>query len=299
MKIHRVSSEWGGKSPYLSSNDMRKIVFIVTVALFLLRPAGRATDVVHDPIHTTLNVLQQTIGQIKEAAYHSQDVLKYTEMINRQIRQINQLTTMINQNVEELNRLGNPETYTNMLGLNELFREVNRIQSGVGQTIDNFRATANGIAALKETGDGLYQDLSLLPDRFGQNVLYDLESFKKFGVVQDMYAAYNNEINLANGSMARLQSEKEDTLRQLNTAGSLVETQKWKGKLEAIQGTIDNVTSRVTAAGQQILVQEAVNRSDEARRAEAYRQMKSQEMATETQYLRDVGFRLLGPGGGN
>jgi hypothetical protein len=126
-----------------------------------------------------------------------------------------------------------------------------------------------------------------------------LESFKKFGVVQDMYAACNNEINLANGSMARLQSEKEDTLRQLNTAGSLVETQKWKGKLEAIQGTIDNVTSRVTAAGQQILVQEAVNRSDEARRAEAYRQMKSQEMATETQYLRDVGFRLLGPGGGN
>lgn len=156
---------------------MRKIVFIVTMALFLLRSSGRATEVVHDPVHTTLNVLQQTIGQIKEATYHSQDVLKYTEMINRQIQQINQLTTMINQNVEELNRLGNPGTYINMLGLNELFREVNRIKSGVGQTMDNFRATANGIAALKETGDGLYQDLSLLPDRFGQNVQYDSESF--------------------------------------------------------------------------------------------------------------------------
>jgi hypothetical protein len=278
---------------------MRKIVFIVTLALCLFRSAGRATEVVHDPVHTTLNVLQQTIGQIKDASYHSQDMLKYTEMINRQIQQINHLTTMINQNVAELNRLGNPETYTNMLGLNELFKEVNRIKSGVGQTIDNFQATANGIAALKETGEGLYQDLSLLPDRFGQSVQYDAESFKKFGVVQDMYAAYSNEINLANGSMARLQSEKEDTLRQLNTAGSLVETQKWKGKLEAIQGAIDNVSSRVTAAGQKILVQEAVNRSDEARRAEAYRQMKSQEMATETQYLRDVGFRLLGPGVGN
>ena len=278
---------------------MRKIVFIVTLVLCLFRSAGRATEVVHDPVHTTLNVLQQTIGQIKDATYHSQDMLKYTEMINRQIQQINQLTTMINQNVAELSRLGNPETYTNMLGLNELFREVSRIKSGVGQTIDNFRATANGIAALKETGEGLYQDLSLLPDRFGQSVQYDTESFKKFGVVQDMYAAYSNEINLANGSVARLQSEKEDTLRQLNTAGSLVETQKWKGKLEAIQGAIDNVTSRVTAVGQKILVQEAVNRSDEARRAEAYRQMKSQEMATETQYLRDVGFRLLGPGAGN
>jgi hypothetical protein len=278
---------------------MRKIVFTVTMALCLFRSTGRATEVVHDPVHTTLNVLQQTIGQIKDATYHSQDMWKYTEMINRQIQQINQLTTMINQNVAELNRLGNPETYTNMLGLNELFREVNRIKSGVGQTIDNFRATANGIAALKETGEGLYQDLSLLPDRFGQSVQYDAESFKKLGVVQDMYAAYSNEINSANGSMARLQSQKEDTLRQLNTAGSLVETQKWKGKLEAIQGAIDNVTSRVTAAAQKILVQEAVNRSDEARRAEAYRQMKSQEMATETQYLRDVGFRLLGPGTGN
>lgn len=278
---------------------MRKTASIVTMVLCILRSGGLATEVVHDPVHTTLNILQQTIGQIKDATYHSQDVLKYTEMINKQIQEINELTTMINQNVEELRRLGNPDTYTNMLGLSELFREVNQIKSGAGQTIDNFRATANGIAALKETGDGLYQDLSLLPDRFGQSVQFQTGSFKKFGVVQDMYAAYNNEINLANGSIARLQNEKEDTLRRLNTAGSLVETQKWKGKLEAIQGTIDNIAARVTAAGQKILVQEAVNRNDEARRAEAYRQIKAQEMATENQYLRDVGFRLLGPGGGS
>lgn len=278
---------------------MKKTGFFVTVALLLFGLSGRATEVVHDPVHTTLNILQQTIGQIKDATYHSQDIVKYTEMIHQQIQQIDQLTTMINQNVEELRRLGSPDTYTNMLGLNELFREVNLIRSGVGQTLDDFKATANGVAALKETGEGLYQDLSSLPDKFGQKVQFEEGSFKKFGAVQDMYAAYNNEINLANQSIARLQSEKEDTLRQLNAAGSLVETQKWKGKLEAIEGTIDNITARVNAAAQKVVVQEAANRNDEARRAEAHRQLKSQEMMTENQQLRDAGFRLLGSGTGN
>jgi hypothetical protein len=278
---------------------MKKTISLVTGALWLLGLGGRATEVVHDPVHTTLNILQQTIGQIKDATYHSQDMARYTEMINKQIQQIRELTTMVNQNVEELRRIGSPDTYTNMLGLNELFREVNQISSGVGQTIDNFRATANGVAALKETGQGLYQDLSSLPDKFDKKVQFDTDSFKKFGVVQDMYGAYNNEMNLANRSISRLQNEKEDTLRQLNAAGSLVETQKWKGKLEAIQGTIDNIAARVNAAGQKILVQEAVNRNDEARRAEAYRQMKSQEMMTENQHLRNAGFRLLGPGSGS
>jgi len=36
-------------------------------------------------------------------------------MIQKQMQQIQQLMTMINQNIEQLRRIGDPNTYVNML----------------------------------------------------------------------------------------------------------------------------------------------------------------------------------------
>ena len=94
----------------------------------------RASTVVHDPIHTVLNVAQQVYGQVRQEVQHAEDITKYTTMIQKQLQQINQLTNIINQNVEQLRRFGNPETYVNMLGLDELFDEVNKTRAGVGRT---------------------------------------------------------------------------------------------------------------------------------------------------------------------
>jgi hypothetical protein len=115
-------------------------------------------------------------------------------MIQKQVQQINQFTTMINQNVEQLKRFGNPDTYINMLGLDDLLKEVDKVADGAGKTIADFRQSVDGIAALKNTGQGLYQDFSTLPDKFGQRVQYEKDQFKKFGVVQDMYEDYNRQL---------------------------------------------------------------------------------------------------------
>ena len=64
------------------------------------------------------------------------------------------------QNVEQLRRFGSPNTYVNMLGLNNLFEEVNKVKTGVGKTVSDFTEAANGMAALKYTGQGLFQDLT-------------------------------------------------------------------------------------------------------------------------------------------
>jgi uncharacterized phage infection (PIP) family protein YhgE len=272
-----------------------KRVVRVLILLWSVGSAGRASTVVHDPIHTVLNVAQQLYGQIRQEAQHAEDITKYTTMIQKQLEQINQLTSLVNQDVEQLRRFGNPDTYVNMLGLDELFEEVNKIKTGVGKTVADFTETANGIAALKNTGQGLYQDLSELPDKFGQKVEYQAGSFKKFGMVQDMNDDYNTQLAAVNQSFKRLEEEVRNTTRQIDSAGSLVETEKLKAKLQAVQGALDTNLHRASLAAFKVLVQSEVNRNDQARAQEAARQRRTQEMMTENQELRDLGGAVLGP----
>jgi len=253
----------------------------------------------HDPIHTVLNIAQQVYGQVKQEMQHAEDISKYATMIQKQLEQINQLTNIINQDIEQLRRFGNPDTYVNMLGLNRLFEEVNSIKSGVGKTVSDFSSAANGISALKYTGQGLYQDVSNLPDKFGQKVNYNTTSFKKFGVIQDMNDDYNRQLAAVNEAFGQLENDVRNTAGQINSAGSLVETEKLKAKLQALQGNLDSNMNRASVAALKVLVQSEVNRNDQARLQEATRQRRIQEMLTEDQQLSSLGGELLGPSSGN
>jgi archaellum component FlaC len=276
-----------------------KRVLRVILLLWSFSVPGRGSTVVHDPIPTVLNVAQQVYGQIRQEAQHAEDITKYTTMIQKQLEQINRLTNLVNQNVEQLQRFGNPDTYINMLGLDELFEEVNKVKAGVGKTVADFTGTANGIAALKYTGQGLYQDLTELPDKFGQKVQYETASFKKFGMVQDMNDNYNTQLSAVNQSFNRLEDEIRDTAQQINSAGSLVETEKLKAKLQAVQGTLESNMHRASLAALKVLVQSEMNRNDQARAQQASQQRRIQEMLAENQELRALGGELLGPAAGN
>ena len=169
------------------------------------------------------------------------------------------------------------------------------MESGVGKTIEEFRQTADGLAALKNTGKGLYDDFSNLPDKFGQEVRYTTANFRKFGVLQDMYEDFNNQLSGSNESVGRLENEVAGTARQINSAGSLVETEKLKAKLQAVEEMTNTTIQRATLAALKILVQGESNRNDQARAQEAVRQRKVQEMQTENQQLYVLGRSLLGP----
>jgi hypothetical protein len=277
----------------------RRRLMVEIFLWWLFNTVVRANTVVHDPIHTVLNVAQQVYGQVKQEVHHAEDITKYTTMIQKQLEQIRQLTSIINQNIEQLRRFGDPETYIHMLGLDELLEEVDKLKAGVGKTVADFNETANGIAALKYTGRGLYQDLSELPNKFGQRISYQTDRLKKFGVVQDMYEDYNNQLSGTNQSFARLEDQVHNTTHQIDAAGSLVETEKLKAKLQALQGTLDANMQRATLAALKILVQAESNRNDQARAQEIARQRRNQEMSMEDQELRDLGGMLLGPPSSN
>jgi hypothetical protein len=273
-----------------------KALPVVVMTMELCLPS-RASNTVHDPIHTVLNIAQQAYGQVKQELQHAENVSKYTTMIQKQIEQINQLTDIIRQDAEQLRRFGNPNTYVNMLGLDDLLDEVHKMKSGVGKTVEEFRQTADGLTALKNTGEGLYQDFSAMPDKFGRQVRYTTANFKKFGVVQDMYEDFNRQLNGANQSIGRLENEVANTAHQINSAGSLVETEKLKAKLQAAQGAVNTSMQKATLAALKILVQGESNRNEQARAQEAVRERKAQEMQTENQQLYMLGGRLLGPAG--
>jgi len=276
--------------------NVTRVVSVVLMTIGLCLP-GRGSNTVHDPIHTALNIGQQVYGQVKQELQHTENVSKYTTMIQKQVEQINQLGNIISQDAEQLRRLGNPKTYVNMLGLDDLLDEVNKMKAGAGKTVEEFRQTADGLTALKNTGEGLYQDLSGMPDKFGQQVRYTTENFKKFAVVQDMYEDFNQQLNGANQSIGRLESEVANTAQQINGAGSLVETEKLKAKLQAVEGAVNTSMQRATLAALKILVQGESNRNEQTRAQEAVRERKAQEMETENQQLYLLGGKLLGPAG--
>jgi hypothetical protein len=275
-----------------------KMVAILLTWLFILgaQPSTRANDT--DWVLVALTQVQFVLKQAFDRLQHLAEMAKYVQMIDNQIQQINQLTSVVNQSVEQLRRFGDPNDYINMLGLDQLLAEMRRLENGVGKTVADFRQAADGIAAIKNTSLGLYQDLSTTPDRFGRDIQYDIDRFKEFGVVQDMYQDFNDEVQAANNSLKVLQDEKAQTLRQLNAATSLIEVQKFQTKLQAIQSSLDNVLSRTIASSQKVLVQEAANRNDKSRRAEALRQQRVQETIYEDQQLIHATADIVGPATG-
>jgi hypothetical protein len=269
--------------------------WLVLLAVFLMAGPVKATLVVFDPIATAQNVVQQVIDRVVQAAQHAEDMAKYVQMIENQTQQIAQLTTMISQNVQQLERLGNPQTYINMLSLNTILADIQRTMNGVGTTIAEFQQTANGIMALKNTANGLYQDLSQLKDQFGNPIQFQPNSFTKFGVVQNMYQSFSTEMTQANQALATLLQQKQQILQQLNGASSLIETEKLKSQLQAVEANISGATARLGVYSQKIMVQSAVNQNDAARVQEAQRQQWQQQALADDLAMQAAAKQMLAP----
>ena len=271
-----------------------KLLLVLSFLLLVARPA-QAMISVYDAIQTTENVVQQVVDRVVQAAQHAEDMAKYAQMIANQTQQISQLTTMINQNIQQLERLGDPATYINMLSLNGLFSEIQRVMTGVGTTITEFQQTANGIMALKNTANGLYQDLSQLKDQFGNQIQFQPSMFTKFAVVQNMYQAFDTEIGQTNQALSSLLQQKQQLLQQLNAATSLIEVEKLKSQLQAVQASIDSAGARLNMYSQKMLVQNAANENDANRLLEALREQRNQEAIEQDQEMQAAAKSIFSP----
>jgi len=256
-------------------------------------PAGGIP--VYDAINTAENVIQQVVDRVVQAAQHAEDIAKYAQMLENQTQQIAQLTTMISQNVQALERLGNPQTYVNMLSLNTILADIQRTMNGVGTTVAGFQQTANGFMALKHTANGLYQDLSQLKDQFGNPIQFQSNNFTKFAMVQNMYQSFNTEMTQANQALASLLQQKQQILQQLNSASSLIETEKLKSQLQAAEANINNATARLNMYSQKITVQHMANQNDAARVQEAQKEQWQQQALADDMLMQTAAKKMFSP----
>jgi septal ring factor EnvC (AmiA/AmiB activator) len=277
--------------------NMKTILKFLLVLIFIVSGSYRAHAMisVYDAINTVENVIQQVVDRVVQAAQHAEDMAKYVQMIENQTQQIAQMTTMISQNVQTLERLGNPQTYINMLSLNTILADIQRTMNGVGTTVAGFQQTANGFMALKYTGNGLYQDLTQLKDQFGNPIQFQSNNFTRFAMVQNMYQSFNTEMTQANQALASLLQQKQQILQQLNSASSLIETEKLKSQLQAVEANINNATARLNMYSQKMVVQQTANQNDAARMQEAQREQWQQQALADDQMMQAAAQKLLTP----
>lgn len=276
---------------------MKTVLKSLLVVIFVVSGSysAHAMISVYDAINTAENVVQQVVDRVVQAAQHAEDMAKYVQMIENQTQQIAQLTTMISQNVQTLERLGNPATYVNMLSLNTIVADIQRTMNGVGTSVAGFQQTANGFMALKNTANGLYQDLSQLKDQFGNPIQFQSNNFTKFAMVQNMYQSFNTEMTQANQALAGLLQQKQQILQQLNSASSLIETEKLKSQLQAVEANINNATARLNMYSQKIVVQHAANQNDAARVQEAQREQWQQQALEDDMLMQAAAKNMFAP----
>jgi septal ring factor EnvC (AmiA/AmiB activator) len=276
---------------------MKTILQFLLVPIFIVSGSYRvhAMISVYDAINTVENVIQQVVDRVVQAAQHAEDMAKYVQMIENQTQQIAQMTTMISQNVQTLERLGNPQTYINMLSLNTILADIQRTMNGVGTTVAGFQQTANGFMALKYTANGLYQDLTQLKDQFGNPIQFQSNNFTRFAMVQNMYQSFNTEMTQANQALASLLQQKQQILQQLNSASSLIETEKLKSQLQAVEANINNATARLNMYSQKMVVQHTANQNDAARMQEAQREQWQQQALADDQMMQTAAQKMFAP----
>jgi septal ring factor EnvC (AmiA/AmiB activator) len=276
---------------------MKTILQFFLVLIFIVSGSYRAHAMisVYDAINTVENVIQQVVDRVVQAAQHAEDMAKYVQMIENQTQQIAQMTTMISQNVQTLERLGNPQTYINMLSLNTILADIQRTMNGVGTTVAGFQQTANGFMALKYTANGLYQDLTQLKDQFGNPIQFQSNNFTRFAMVQNMYQSFNTEMTQANQALASLLQQKQQILQQLNSASSLIETEKLKSQLQAVEANINNATARLNMYSQKMVVQHTANQNDAARMQEAQREQWQQQALADDQMMQTAAQKMFAP----
>ena len=269
---------------------LRTLVFASALTAAAPRPAEATLPVVdyahigQDSAHEALNYIQ----------YVGTEVNGVATQLNTYATELDTYTQILNQ-VTALRRFGDPNTYINMLGLNNLANSIANLEQGVGRTVTQFQETASGIAALRYTGNGLYADLTQWKDEFGRPVNFNQDSFKKFGAVSDMYRSYDQELSNYNTQMASLQEQLRTAMANLNAASTQMETAKYTAQINAIQGQIDALGHRMNAVGQRVMVQQVQNQNDAARLAEAQRQKRLQERAEEIQNVRSSFQNFISP----
>jgi hypothetical protein len=266
----------------------RKLLVVFLVSVFISTPLGkleqsRATIPVIDYSLISLTQINHAIDQTMRQTFHGEDIAKYATMISKQILQITNQVTQITNQLEQLRRLGDPNYYVNMLGLNQILASINRLELGVGSVLSEIQASANGFSALRYTAQGLYSDLTQMKDQFGNSVAFNQNYFRKFGAVYDLSDRYNSYLQSYNQNAQSLGQDVQQTMNRLNSERTQIGAEKLRGQMQALQLQQQAAAEQAQIAANKVTVQHILNQTNDAQMREAVREKEFQDTVMQNQ----------------
>jgi hypothetical protein len=247
--------------------------------LLITAPLLPAQVVVTDPIAHSLTRID-----------HAQDIAKYVQMIDNQVRQINTLTQQLQQIQAYVKAFGNPAQLLNIVGANQLISSLQ--QTGAGQTLTQLQRTANGLQALQYNGNGLYQSLGqTFTTPLGTQFPRLEDSYRKYGAIQDDSRNFQTVTDDVLARRKNLRDQIAATTQKLQASTTDAETQKLNGVLTGYNAELGTVDREIDHAAAQIITQDAENRADRERQEEARREERQAQMQESLQQYGEV-FRL-------
>jgi Mg2+ and Co2+ transporter CorA len=251
---------------------MRLIFLTLFLTAALVSPGGATI-----PVVDYSSIFHNIVAEVRNYA-------QYIQQTENGLLQIENQVTMITNQVTSLRRFGDPQFYVNLLNLSAFTATASNLSQGVGQTLGQFRQTANGVMALGYTANGLYSNLTNSVDRFGNRVQYTADSFRKFGAVSQMYESYDGALRAYNGQIASLERQLTETEQKASAASTQMESDKYHTLVDGIHTQTDALGTQTLLKGQQLIIQHYMNQSDAARTQEAQRQQLIQERQADLQH---------------
>jgi len=165
----------------------------------------------------------------------------------------------------------------------DIAKYVEQIENQVRQIVNQYTQIGHQVESLRRLGDPNYYVHMLSLDTLLRPVNFNQDSFRKYGMVFDLYDAYDREMQRYQDTMTKLQNDFASTLEQLNNEQTQIGRETLVGKLQAIATQMDVTKNRIQIAADRVKVQGQVNAADQARMQEALRQMELQTMAAQDQ----------------
>ena len=144
---------------------------------------------------------------------------------------------------------------------------------GAGRSLEEIRSAADGAAALRYDGNGLYRppgEFSTTAD--GRQVPRDVAAYRKFDAVTQAKTTLEDVMKDTQERRQQMRQQIKDTVAALQAAPTLAETHKLVGVLTAQNAELSAIDHEREAALSRVLVQQIENQNDAARQAQAERE---------------------------
>lgn len=243
-----------------------KTLTILFIA-FILSVTARAQYVVTNPISDVLNEVM-----------HIEDIAKDLEMISNQVEQITALTQQLQQIQAYVKAFGDPEKLLSIVGADALIESLNT--SGVGQTLSQLKSVANGVEALRDNANGLYQSVG---ETFTTPGGFELpraeELYRKFAASQRVTKNFESVFDDVSQRRGVLKGRIAETTQQLQASTTDAETQKLAGVITGYNAELAAIDKEVDHALGESLVLDIQNREDREKQEQARKEERMAEFS--------------------